>query len=311
MERFNNWMSYSFNDGPLYGNKTSREDIFKLHIANDIKIKNLSYKESLYYNARMIAENYPQPFDVLFSGGIDSEIVIRIFKELGISQNVYIFEFENDHNIQDVTCAKKICKNLGIKLNLIKWNLQHWIENEAYEMYQKTFHPKLGRMIRFAWFDYLDNVIVTGEGEPYWRRDLENDYAKRSPWRLYWAENYFASSIYANLVGRTVIGEWYNYTPEIVATFHKLPLIQKLLNDEIPGKISCWSSRTDVHKEYWPDIFHKSKLMGYEGLLAPGAVPEFMKDFGNRVMTPTSDVYYSYTENELDSLFKMSYTNNT
>jgi hypothetical protein len=305
MERLDNWMSYSFDDGPLYGNKKTRNDVFRLHLSNNIKIKNLSYKESLYYNAKMVAENFPQPFDVLLSGGIDSEIVVRIFHELGIKQNVYTFEFENQHNIQDVSCAEIICKNLGIKLNKISFNLQHWVENEAYSMYQRTFHPSLHRMIRFAWFDYLDNIIVTGEGEPYWKRDLLGDYAQKSNWNLLWIENYFASSLYGNLTKRKVIGEWYNYTPEIVASFHKLPIIKKLLNDEIPGKISCWSSRTEIHREFWPDIFYKPKLIGYEGNEKPGYTPEFMTKFYNEVMKGTSDHGYSFSQNDLNNIFKI------
>jgi hypothetical protein len=304
MERLDNWMSYNFDNIPNKKNKESRVDIFKLHLSKNIKVKNLSYIDALYYNAKMIAENYSQPFDVLLSGGIDSEIVVRVFKELGIVQNVYTFQFENNHNIQDVSNARKICNTLGIKLNLISFKLQHWIENDAYSMYQKTFHPSLHRMIRFAWFDYLDNIIVTGEGEPYWKRDLLNNYTCKSKWKLHWIENYFSSSLYANLIGRTVIGEWYNYTPEIVASFHKLPLIQKLLNDEIPGKISCWSNRIEVHRAYWPDIFDKSKLIGYEGNQDPGYTPEFMVKFYNEVMKGTSDYGYSFSQEDMDSLFQ-------
>jgi hypothetical protein len=58
----------------------------------------------------------------------------------------------------------------------------------------------------------------------------------------------------------------FNYTPEIVGSFHKLPIIQKLLNVEISGKISCYSSRTEIHKEYWPDIFYKPKLVNYDDM---------------------------------------------
>jgi hypothetical protein len=305
MERLNNWMQYSFDHGEIYGPKTGKDSVFKLHFAQGLEVKELSYYDALFYNARMMAENYSQPFDVLLSGGIDSEIVVRVFKQLGIRQNVYTFRLEDDINIRDVENAKRICVNIGVDLKIIDWNLKQWIENDAEAMYQKTFSPIVERMIRFAWFDYFDNVIVMGEGEPYWRRELEGDFSKKSNWHLKWTEDYFMSSTYAKQTGRTVIGEWYNYTPEIVKSFHKLPVIQKLINDDIPGKISCWSSRTEIHKELWPDIFNRLKLAGYEGADGyPFSLPKFLSKFQDEVIGNTSNQSYSFSVNDIDNLLK-------
>lgn len=302
MERFNNWMTYHFDDGPVYGPKLHKDSVFKIAFAKNLTIKKLKYYDALKYNAKMVAENYSQPFDVLLSGGIDSEIVVRINHLLGIRQNVYTFRLENNYNIQDVNSAQQICNNLGIKLNIIDWHLQKWIENDAYNVYQKTKSPVLERMVRFDWFKYFDNVIVMGEGEPYWRRELGSDYTQTSKWHLYWVEDYFMSSIYANLIGQKVIGEWYNYTPEVVKSFHKTPLIKKLLNDKIYGKISCWSSRTDVHKKLFPAILHKPKLTGYEGTGEPNSRPEFMTKFQEEVIGNTSNFAYKFTQDEIDNI---------
>ena len=305
MKRLNNWMSYRFDDGPLYGSKLAKDSTFKIEFCKNLEIKNLDYFDSLLYNAKMVADNFTGPFDVLLSGGIDSEIVVRINHKLGIKQNVYTFRLENDYNIRDVESAKQICANLGIKLNIIDWNLQKWVEDDAYNVYQKTKSPIVERMVRFDWFKYFDNVVVMGEGEPYWRRDLEGDYTNKSEWHLHWVEDYFMSSIYANLTGQTVIGEWYNYTPEIVKSFHKVPLIKKLLNDEIQGKVSCWSSRRDVHIPYFPDIEIKPKLVGYEGLNGyPYSRPEFMTKFQNEVIGKTSNVGYKFNIADIDNLLK-------
>ena len=305
MKRLNNWMTYRFDDGPVYGPKMSKDAIFKIEFCKNLEIKNLSYFDSLLYNAKMVADNFDGPFDVLLSGGIDSEIVVRINHMLGIKQKVYTFRLENNYNVRDVDSAQSICDNLGIKLNIIDWNLQHWIENEAYDTYKLTYSPIVERMVRFAWFKYFDNVVVMGEGEPYWRRDLEGDYTNKSEWHLHWVEDYFMSSIYANLTGQTVIGEWYNYTPEVVKSFHKVPLIKKLLNDEIQGKVSCWSSRRDVHIPYFPDIEIKPKLVGYEGLNGyPYSRPEFMTKFQNEVIGQTSNVGYKFNIDDIDNLLK-------
>jgi hypothetical protein len=305
MERYNDWMSYSFDDGPINGPKPTATSTFKLHFKQGTEYKKMSYYDALFYNARMMKDNYSEPFDVLLSGGIDSEVVVRTFKQEGIKQNVYTFRFENDINIKDVNSAIQIAKDADIKLNIIDWNLQKFFENDAYDLFQKTYSIYPARMLRHAWFDLLDNIPVMCEGEPYWRRELRDDFSEKSKWYLWWVEDYFTASIYANTVGRTIIGEWYNYTPEIVMSYHKLPLVKKLIADNIPGKQSSWSSRTEIHRHLWPSIVDKPKLVGYEGPdRPPGQNPDFMIDFYLEVVHGTNNKAYRYSKKELENIFK-------
>jgi hypothetical protein len=304
MERFNNWMSYSFEDGVVNGAKPAIDSIFKLHFKKNYQYTQMSYYDALFHNARMMKDSYSEPFDLLFSGGIDSEIVARVFKNEGVRFNLYTIKLENDINIQDVIPAIKIADMIGVKLNIIDWSLQKFLENDAEDMFNETFCPEPRRMIRHAWYDLLDNIPVMGEGEPYWKRELGTDYNTKSDWHLHWKEDYFTGAIYANTVCRTVISEWYNYTPEIVMNFHKLPIVKKLLNDEILGKSSCWSSRTEIHKILWNDIFYKPKLGGYEGPTGmPGFQPEILDRFDSDFANKASNVGYRFTESELENIF--------
>lgn len=304
MERFDNWMTYSFSDGIINGSKPKIDSVFKLNFKHGYRPKTMSYYDALYYNARAMKDSYNEPFDVLFSGGIDSEVAIRAFKQEGVNFNVYTIRLENGINEQDVNTAVRIAENIGIKLNIIDWNLQRFLENDAEEMFNRTFCPEPRRMIRHAWYDLLDNIPVMGEGEPYWRRELLGDYSRKSDWHLYWTEDYFTGAIYANTIGRTVISEWYNYTPEIVMNFHKLPIVRDLLDDRIIGKQSCWSTRTQIHRELWRDIFDKPKLGGLEGVNGkPGDEPESMTVFSKTVSSKASNQIYRYSVNELENIF--------
>ena len=75
-----------------------------------------------------------------------------------------------------------------------------------------------------------------------------------------------------------------------------------MLNDEIPGKISCYSSRAEIHKHIWSDIIYKPKLVGYEGIDGkPGTEPEFITEF-QKYMNVVSDIEYRYTVDELEKL---------
>lgn len=304
MERFQNWQSYSFDDQEPYAPKPNREAIIKFHFKKGYQLKTLNHYEALFYNAEMMRETYNGPFDVLLSGGIDSEVAVRTFHHLGIKQNVYTFKINNDLNKRDLDSAIHICDELGIKLNIIDFDLKKWVENEAEAIYKKTLMPSVEKLVRFSYYNYLDNIIVLGEGEPYWRRTLGADYSQKSDWKFQLAEYDFMNSMYGKLTGRTVIGEWYMYTPEVIMSFHKLPIIQRLLNDEFPGKVSSWSSRTEIYRKIWPTIQDKPKLVGYEHFNHPFHMPEYLEEFRNTVIKGTSNQYYWYSLEELENLLK-------
>ena len=263
MQRFNNWMSYSF-DGIEYGKKLTRESVFSINFNNKIKKDSIpSYKDALYNNARIMRDSFTEPFDVLLSGGIDSEIVVRTFKDLGIEHNTFIFRLENDYNIRDGNDAISICQQINIPYKIINFNLEHFFEHDALEYFNKSFVPRAGRLPRLKWIEYLDNIPVFCDGEPYWKRLYNADYSAQSEWHLQLGEDAYSSSLYASNIDRTVIGDWYEYTPEIILSHMKHPMTQQLLNDQLPGKLSSWSSRYTMHQEIWPEVITRKKLVHF------------------------------------------------
>lgn len=301
MERFENWMSYSYDDIE-YGRKKVDTKKFTININKKISKPLPSYKDALFNNAKIMREMYNEPFDVCLSGGIDSEVVVRTFKELKIKHNTVIFRLENNYNYRDVQSAVELCSQLNIPYKIIDFNIQNFFENEAHELFQKTLIPKAARLPRLKWIDMLDNIPVFGDGEPYWKRQKKNDFSTKSEWKFIFGEDGNSSSIYGKTNNRTVIGEWYEYTPQPLLAYNYVPIVQKLLNDEIPGKISCYSSRSEIHKHIWSDIVYKQKLVGYEGIDGdPGTEPEFITEF-QKYMNNVTDIEYWYTVNELENL---------
>jgi hypothetical protein len=246
---------------------------------------------------------YNEPFDVCLSGGIDSEVIVRTFKTLGIKFNTFIFRLEDSLNIQDVSDAIDICTELNLEYKIIDFNLRSFFENDALTTFNQHPYAVVERLPRLKWIDYLDNIPVFGDGEPYWRRQKENDFSIKSEWKFVFAEeSQYANSFYAKDIGRQVISEWYEYTPEIIMSYYHAPVIKRLLNDEIPGKISCYSSRAELHRTIWPEIKYKQKLIGYEGPLASftSIIPEYMINFHNTYLKKYeySKIWYSIEELE-------------
>ena len=302
MERRDNWMSFAF-DGVEYGNKSHQLSSFNLKFNKKVDTYISSYKDALFNNARLMRDCYSGTFDVMLSGGIDSEVVVRTFHSLGIPHNTLIFRLEDNMNIRDVNSAIKICEELRIKYTLIDFNLQKFFENDALEIFEKSFIPGVGRLPRLKWLEYSDNIPVYCDGEPYWKRELERDYSQKSIWKFVLSEEAYSCSTFAKSLGITAICDWYEYTPDIMLSYLEIPLVKTLLNDDMPGKISNWSSRTLIHQPIWPTIEHKPKLIGYEGAdSVPGYRPEYISEFYNRYMKAVSCNIYSYTQEELVNL---------
>ena len=296
-------MSYSF-DGIEYGKKLTKQSIFSINFNKKIKKESIPcYKDALHNNAKIMRDSFSEPFDVLLSGGIDSEIVVRTFKDLGIKHNTFIFRLENDYNIRDVNDAVAICQQINIPYKIIDFNLQNFFEQDALFYFNKSFAPRAGRIPRLKWIEYLDNIPVFCDGEPYWKRMYGEDYSQKSEWHLHLGEDAYTNSLYAYDIGRTIIGDWYEYTPEIILSHMQHPTIQKLLNDQLPKKLSSWSSRYSMHQEIWPEIKTRNKLVGYEGLTGePGSGPDFIGNFQSMYMDNVTNIKQTLTQDQVIDL---------
>jgi len=300
MIRHNDWMSYSYND-VQFGKKIHNDDVFKIHIKKENKILPLCYTEAIFNNARQIQDRFNQTQDVLLSGGIDSEVIVRTNKLLGIKQNIFTFRLEDGINARDVQYSIELCKSLGLKLNLIDFSLSKFIEQKAEALYKQTLLP-IGYLVRTEWFNYLDNLPIVGNAEQYWRRVFAEDYSIKSKWYYNCIEGDFSFSIFSNFIGRPIIGEWYLYTPELMNSFHKTSIIKSILNDEVPGKISTWSSRYKIFQSIWPDISYKQKLTGYEGNNKPGSKPECMIEFEKNIMGYSKNKSIDILQDQFDAV---------
>lgn len=310
MITYNDWMSYSY-DGVINGKKIKNSSIFKIHYNNKNALQ-MSYKDALYRNASLMRELYPEPFDVCFSGGIDSEIVVRVFNDLKIKQNICIFKFENDHNIKDYTNAVNLCNRLNLNYKVIDFKLEKFFENEGITYAEKTKCAKSARLPRFKWIEMLDNVPVFGEGEPYWFRKNKTNSNIKSDWVFEIAENNYSIAIYAREIGKTSLIQWYEFTPEVNRSFYDSIEIKDLLDDKLFGKLSCWSSRVPIHQKIWPDIQYVPKYTGYEGKdRNQGVMPEFMIKFQKEVLSKFSETEYVLTKDEFENVFKTATDSST
>ena len=281
-----NWLSWTYDNGPEYGPKLNPKADFKFILRNAITSPVKSYYEELLENGRALKERFNEPFDLLYSGGMDSEVILRVYKDLNIPINVYVCKYENDYNYIEFNQAMDTCQSLGVVPKVIDFNLEKFFENDAYDVWTKVYAVSSGWLPHLKMTEYLDNIPVLGSGEPYFRR-TSRDLTTKHPWVFELDEQSHHSAVYNTAIGRTAITDWYEYSPEVIISYMQLPYVQDLLNDRVVNKLSTNSSKTLIHSAYWPDIKDRRSLIGFEGK-DPSAnkldVQPFMIEFEKKYM---------------------------
>jgi hypothetical protein len=296
----NDWLSWTY-DGVKFGNKTTPQSKFEFQFKKTVNQPLKSHKEELLENTRAIRERFNDPFDLLFSGGVDSEVILRCHHELKIPINVFIFKYENDYNFHDVRHALRICDELNIKPNLIDFNLQKFFENDAYDIWTKTYVKKAGRLPHMKMIEYLDNMPIMGDAEPLWEFD-------NNSWKFCFEEVCHSQSIYCSNINRLIIADWYEFSPETLLSHALLPKIKLLFKNKNHDDLIFDRTKYFIYKEIWPEIVIRPKRNGYEGFNARPKYQDptltYIQEFQNKFITPTniSNERLQYNEEELFTL---------
>jgi hypothetical protein len=295
-----NWLSWSYN-GVQHGPKIEPLDEFNYHFKKIINRPIKSYHAELLENGKIIRDTFSGPLDLMFSGGIDSEVILRVYHQLKIPVNIFIFKYENNYNYREFNFACSICESLNLKYTVIDFNLQKFFENDAYDIWKVAFFDNSNWLVHNKLTEYLDNTPIIGSGEPYcYRADRDNI---KSPWLFQLDEACRGWAIYHKTIGRSVITDWHEYSPEVIVSFFQLQRVRDLLNNVVPGKVSTISSKALIHKSYWPEIKIREKLTGFEGDMVWNgkySKPAFMLDFeGKYINNKVSSKKFDYTEEQI------------
>lgn len=224
-----------------------------------------SFKTELENAARSTLDHYEnfKP-TILFSGGMDSELVIRSYLSLGVKPAIIIGRFENDYNIYDVSYAIALCSSMDLPYKLIDLNLHHFFETDAERISEQSQvdRPKILPTIKLT--EYTDDVAIIAMGDLNWYRLESWDQSSTSAWENWdyeWEigiDKYFA---YHNKKG---IGNWFKWTPNLIVSYTHMNWFKRLTNNQILGKLGVSSSKIEGFRENFPDLMYRKKVTGYE-----------------------------------------------
>ena len=262
----NNHLTYTIGDR-LFGYRETPYEKYKVNVGqiDPAYYKTSNWLQEQYRTADIIYKEFGKDLVVLFSGGTDSEIVLRAFKHIGITPRAVFIRFKKDYNILDFEIAKSITDELGIKLEFIDFDVK-----EFYRSGEAAEFATVLQCRQIAYLAVYYNILkiqapsIMG-GEMLLRRHVTlND----SKWYYCFRENEDASAIrFSTKYNIPLVNEWFSYTPEMIAYYLEDPKIQWLITNRYNYKLASVSSKNEILRRLFPNIKDKIKTHGYEKLM--------------------------------------------
>lgn len=274
----NNWFEWYYDD-ELFG----RQDLnnfkkFTSRYNSNIKLLG-TYKEELHKTARNTLEVFNgKDLTLCFSGGIDSEVVLRSYLEIGHPIKVIIYRYENNINEYDVYHAIKVCEQLGSPYKIIDFNLKKFFEHDASAMIEVCQVDKPLQLVGCKMLEITEGIPIMGEGDPL--INLRPTYNANDETSYYWAVTdwsvEFCREQYVRHINKISIPAWLHYRPEVVLSCLESEYVHKLVTNQYKGIYSCLSNKYDQYSVYFPDIINRTKVSGFENV-PNDIVDEFRK----------------------------------
>ena len=258
----NNWYSWQYDNQKLFGRQSNNAKFKTTYGKFTGEV--YDFKTELEKAAASTLDHFPglRP-QIFFSGGVDSELILRSYLAIGANPEVFIVRYADDLNLHDISYAIVICDLLGIKYNLIDFNLQKFYENDAELIAEQAQIDEVRVLPHLKFTEVANELIIAGFSDIYWSR-LDSDYSKKSAWVARDFEFDIGFDKYNIYHNRTAIYQWWHWTPGLILSYTNLNWFKQLLNDEFAGKLGINSTKMLGFKEIFPDLIPRPKYTGFE-----------------------------------------------
>lgn len=216
-------------------------------------------------NAARLYHSIERPIYLGLSGGIDSEIIAKLFIQEGVKFTPLILEYHyggkviNEHDIQ---YAKKFCENNKIEplIHHVRVDklLMMFFDEQYYPYYRVSGVYQFVQIYLVNLVESMGGFLVMGSGVQTW------SYDRCLKFKVY--SVYF--NIYEYMNDRNII-HWPSFfwtTPELIKSYTEIPIVQKYFKNPKNFKFKNHSENLKklVYHEFFPDITPREKYHGYE-----------------------------------------------
>lgn len=200
-----------------------------------------------------ITKEYPGPYTLMASGGVDTQAMLYLWKLSGVPFNTVSFTYNDTYNQHDLITLQEFANKNDIKINYINFDMISFLENtlpEYAHKYQCT-SPQICAHMRMS--EEITEGTVIYSGNFIFPTTCSLDYTMLGLYR------------YAQISCRNLIPFFFQHDAELAPAL--IP-VQKLLPERgIKSKSSeiGYEDKVEMYKiAGFPIIGQQSKLSGFE-----------------------------------------------
>ncbi len=216
-----------------------------------------SYYEETVIVAEMIWAEKQGKLQLCYSGGLDSEYVLGLLLSLGMEVEPVIMRTK--YNNHEIKYAFKYCEAHNIKPTVIDLDYDKFIESGEFLKISESINSSAYQIASNMWLiAQLDDTVITGDSNPHM-------FLQDSKWYVDEIEPIYTQFAFYEQNNVKGTPFFLSYTSEQYLAFLTDPTIQKLANNEIPGKTGTHSSKVHVYNNQDKFVLEqRTKLTGYE-----------------------------------------------
>lgn len=233
-----------------------------------------SFRQECVTAARLIGDTAKKPILIFFSGGIDSEVIVRSFQEARVPFEIAVikYKYQGDDNINEheTRRAYEMAIENGIKCHTATVDLEQAFKNSIPQLCRRyKTNNWLKLLVAETIRQFKDYHIVIGGGQLALQRHKMN--GRRGLTGLYLEEelvNVAAIEI-AKEVGAGITNRFFMYTPELMLSWLTDPSVahwikyENALNSAYTN-LNYYGIKTYVMYQYWPEMTIRPKYSGIE-----------------------------------------------
>ena len=257
-------------DGIPFAKRTDNNQKFQLEFGYNVDCK--SWAEELDTAVDKLVSVHGTALALFYSGGADSELVLRSLIKRGVRPEVHIIEFAERLNEHEVHNAFEVCNELGIVPVVWSHDAMAYIREKRYKHLALRYQcSQIAYLTVLEYARQVDKPVIMG-GEIYLQKhQLHHGGAVHAPteWQYIYREDEDGVTYrYSMDTGHPIINEFFTYTPNLLYSWLTHPTIASVANDEVIGKITLLSIKRGVYEqEIGYKLQSKSKFHGYEALM--------------------------------------------
>lgn len=197
---------------------------------------------------------------MLYSGGVDSEYALSVFLSLGMDITPVIINLNPNDNDFDIKYATDFCNKKNITPLIVNLDFDQFVRSGKFLEVSKICRSEVYHRAATAYVaGQLDGTVLLGDGEPYIKKDSNDDWNIEIYEHDYAVWNYYVAK---GIYGTT---HFNRYTPEMLLSFFADERMVELANNKVPGKLSSNSSKFIMYNRHCNfNLEERPKYHGYE-----------------------------------------------